>query len=253
MKNVGIMKISPVLALLSLISAPAFALVPPDYHEPVNNFRAEIEAGFQLNTGNTDSTSFNGRTKFVYDTATATQEGTLKAYYAADDEGTTAERYDVEAQSNYKLQSGYVLANGQFTWDQFGAYTNRYTFVSGYGFDAINSGGTKLSLEVGPGYRYSLPIETDEDPNPTADKEVIMRARARFEQQIHEYTTFNADLTTEIGATNNLVTLDVSYKNTLFQDWAFKVGFKMEYNENVGEDSKQTDTITTFNLLYTFQ
>ncbi|QSX34081.1 DUF481 domain-containing protein [Shewanella avicenniae] len=244
---------NPFWALLSLVSLPVFALVPPDYHEPQNNLRAEVEAGFQLNTGNTDSTSFNGRTKLVYDAAKTKQEGTVKAYYAADDQGTTNERYDLEMQSNYKLSRGYILASGNFTWDKFGSYTNRYTFVSGYGFDIVSTGRTKLSIEVGPGYRYSMPQETDDEPNPEADREPILRTKAKFEQLIHEYTTFNADLSTEIGATNNTVILDLNYKNTLFQDWAFKVGFKMEYNQNVGEGSEQTDTITTFNLLYTFQ
>jgi putative salt-induced outer membrane protein len=45
----------------------------------------------------------------------------------------------------------------------------------------------------------------------------------------------------------------MGYKNTLFQDWAFKVGFYVKYTEIVPEGSQQTDTITTFNLLYTFQ
>lgn len=244
---------TPVLALLSVISLPAFALVPPDYHEPANNFRAEIEAGFQLNTGNTDSSSFNGRTKLIYDTTKATQEGTIKGYYAANDEGTTAERYDLQYQSNYKLTKGYVYGRGDFVWDQFGSYTNIYTVSSGYGFDAISTGRTKLSLEVGPGYRYNLPIDTEDDPNPDAEKDVILRTAAKFEQKIHEYTTFNADLTAEIGENNNTVTLDIGYKNTLFQDWAFKIGVNMKYTEIVPEGSEQTDTITTFNLLYTFQ
>ncbi|KFZ38835.1 hypothetical protein HR45_00030 [Shewanella mangrovi] len=241
------------MALLALVSIPAFALVPPDYHEPPNNFRAEIEAGFQLNTGNTDSTSFNGRTRLVYDTSKATQEGTFKAYYAADSESTTAERYDLQYQSNYKLKGGYVFGRGEFVSDKFGAYTDIYTISSGYGFDAIATGRTKLSLEVGPGYRYNMPIDTDDDPDPSAEKEVILRTAAKFEQKIHEYTTFNADLTAEIGQNNNTLLLDMGYKNTLFQDWAFKVGVNMKYTEVVPEGSKQTDTITTFNLLYTFQ
>ncbi|MDF0534757.1 DUF481 domain-containing protein [Shewanella sp. A32] len=242
-----------ILAFSTLLSSPTWALVPPDYHEPTNKFTAEVEAGFQLNTGNTDSTSFNGRTKMVYDTAKTTQEGTFKAYYAADSESTTSEKYDLQMQSNFKLKSGYVFGRGEFVWDKFGSYTDIYTISSGYGFDAVSTGRTKLSLEVGPGYRYNLPIATEDEPNPSSETDVILRTAAKFEQKIHEYTTFNADLTTEVGENNNTVTLDMGYKNTLFQDWAFKVGFYVKYTEIVPEGSKQTDTITTFNLLYTFQ
>ncbi|BCV65220.1 MULTISPECIES: DUF481 domain-containing protein [Shewanella] len=244
---------SSVLALLFALPTSAWALVPPDYREPPSDFTAEIEAGFQLNTGNTDSSSFNGRTKLVYDTENAKQEGTLKAYFASDSEKTTAEKYNLQLQSNYKLNGGYIFGRGEFIWDKFGSYTEIYTVSSGYGFDAISTRRTKLSLEVGPGYRYNMPIETDAAPDPVAEKDVILRTAAKFEQKIHEYTSFTADLTAEVGENNNTLALDMGYKNTLFQDWAFKIGFNVKYTEVVPEGSKQTDTITTFNLLYTFQ
>ncbi|MCK8046777.1 DUF481 domain-containing protein [Shewanella sp. 1CM18E] len=231
----------------------AFALVPPDYQEPPSDLTAEIEAGFQLNTGNTESSSFNGRTKLVYDTKQTKQEGTIKAYFAADNEKTTAEKYDLQLQSSYKINGGYFFGRGDFTWDQFGSYTRISTVSGGYGFDAISTSKTSLSLEVGPGYRYNLPIATDDEPIPEANKDVILRTAAKFEMKLQEYTSLNADLTAETGEDNNTLTLDMSYKNTLFQDWAFKIGVNVKYTEVVPEGSKQTDTITTFNLLYTFQ
>lgn len=241
-------------AAIALSCSPAaLALVPPDYQEPPSDFTAEIEAGFQLNTGNTESSSFNGRTKLVYDTDSTRQEATIKGYFAADDEKTTSEKYDLQLQSSYKFYSGYVFGRGDFTWDKFGSYTRVSTISGGYGFDPISNSSTKLSLEVGPGYRYNLPISTDNIPNPEANKDVILRTAAKFEQKLQEYTSLNADLTSEVGEDNNTLTLDMSYKNTLFQDWAFKIGVNIKYTQVVPEGSKQTDTITTFNLLYTFQ
>lgn len=234
-------------------SPAAFALVPPDYQEPPSDLTAEIEAGFQLNTGNTQSSSFNGRTKIVYDTDAMRQEGTIKAYFAADNKKTTSEMYELQLQSSYKLYGGYVFGRGDFTWDQFGSYTRISTLSSGYGFDAIANSSTKLSLEVGPGYRYDLPLATEGAPKPEANKDVILRTAAKFEQKLQEYTSLNADLTSEMGADNNTLTLDMSYKNTLFQDWAFKIGVNVKYTQVVPEGSQQTDTVTTFNLLYTFQ
>lgn len=238
---------------LLAVSNLAWALVPPDYQEPPSDFNAEIEAGFQLNTGNTDSSSFNGRTKLVYDTKKARQEGVLKAYFAADSQKTTSEKYELQLQSNYKLDGGYVFGRGDFTLDKFGSYTEIYTLSSGYGFDAISTNATKLSLEIGPGYRYNLPIETVDEPSPDANKDIILRTAAKFSQKLQEYTSLNADLTAEVGEENNTLTLDMNYKNLLFQDWAFKIGVNVKYTEVVPEGSKQTDTVTTFNLLYTFQ
>ncbi|MBV7316179.1 YdiY family protein [Shewanella sp. NIFS-20-20] len=242
------------LLVLPIFSAPALALVPPDYQEPPSDFTAEIEAGFQLNTGNTESSSFNGRTKLVYDTINAKQIATVKAYFSSDSNTTTAEKYDFQFQSNYKLNGGYVFGRGDFTWDKFGSYTEIITISSGYGFDAIKLRNTKLSLEVGPGYRYNLPFVADTSQGQAiAERDFILRTAAKFEQKFHEYSSMGADLTAEVGENNNTLALDMGYKNTMFQDWAFKVGVNVKYTEVVPEGTKQTDTITTFNLLYTFQ
>lgn len=226
---------------------------PPDYQEPPSDFTAEVEAGLQLNTGNTESSSFNGRTQLIYDTKQTKQEATLKAYFASEKSQTTSEKYELQLQSNYKLNKGYVFGRGDFTWDQFGSYTQISTLSSGYGFNAISNHKTKLSLEIGPGYRYNLPAESTSVPDPDAEKDAILRTAAKFSQKLQEYTSINADLTAEVGENNNTLTLDMSYKNLVFQDWAFKIGMNIKYTEVVPEGSQQTDTITTFNLLYTFR
>lgn len=243
-----------VIAPMSLFcfSFSALALVPPDYQEPPSDFTAEVEAGLQLNTGNTESSSFNGRTQLIYDTKQTKQEATLKAYFASEKSQTTSEKYELQLQSNYKLTKGYIYGRGDFTWDQFGSYTQISTISSGYGFNAINSDKTKLSLEVGPGYRFNQPAESVVEPNPDAEKEIILRTAAKFSQKLQEYSSLNADLTAEMGE-NNTLTLDMNYKNLVFQDWAFKIGVNIKYTEIVPEGSQQIDTITTFNLLYTFR
>lgn len=237
---------------LFCFSFSALALVPPDYQEPPSDFTAEVEAGLQLNTGNTESSSFNGRTQLIYDTKQTKQEATLKAYFASEKSQTTSEKYELQLQSNYKLTKGYIYGRGDFTWDQFGSYTQISTISSGYGFNAINSDKTKLSLEVGPGYRFNQPAESVVEPNPDAEKEIILRTAAKFSQKLQEYSSLNADLTAEMGE-NNTLTLDMNYKNLVFQDWAFKIGVNIKYTEIVPEGSQQIDTITTFNLLYTFR
>lgn len=238
---------------LLLLSLPVAALVPPDYQEPPTGFTAEVEAGLQLNTGNTESGNFNGRTQLIFDTKRTTQEAILKAYFASEQKTTTSEKYDLQLQSNYKLHKGYIFGRGDFTWDQFSSYTRITTVSTGYGFNAISSYRTKLSLELGPGYRYNLPAESASELTPEAERDVILRTAAKVSQKLQEYSSLNADLTAEIGESNNTLTLDMNYKNLIFQDWAFKIGMNIKYTAQVPEGSQRTDTITTFNLLYTFR
>ncbi|MGL5360473.1 MAG: DUF481 domain-containing protein [Shewanella sp.] len=238
---------------LFLLSFSAAALVPPDYQEPPSGFTAELEAGLQLNTGNTESGNFNGRAQLIFDTQRTTQEAILKAYFASEQKKTTSEKYDLQLQSNYKLPQGYIFGRGDFTWDQFSSYTRITTVSTGYGFNAISSYRTKLSFEFGPGYRYNLPAASDTQLHADAERDIILRTAAKISQRLQEYTSLNADLTAEMGEYNNTLTLDMNYKNLLFQDWAFKIGMNIKYTAEVPEGSRRTDTITTFNLLYTFR
>lgn len=240
-------------ASLCCLSLPVFALVPPDYQEPPSDLTAEIEAGLQLNTGNTESSSFNGRSQLVYDTYRTKQEATLKAYFASEKSETTSKKYELQLQTNYKVTNGYIFGRSDLTWDKFGSYTQISTISTGYGFNAISSYRTKLSLEIGPGYRYNMPAESLTEPDPDAETDVILRTAAKVSRKLQEYTSINADLTSEIGENNNTLTLDMNYKNLVFQDWAFKIGVNIKYTDIVPEGSKQTDTVTTFNLLYTFR
>ncbi|WP_394130318.1 YdiY family protein [Shewanella maritima] len=241
------------ITCLLLFPAQAWALVPPDYKEPPSDFTAEVEAGLQLNSGNNSTKNFNGRTFFSYDTDQAKQEATLKAYYAADGDQSTAEKFDIYLQSNYKFTDSYLYGRGELTWDKFGSFTRIYTVSTGYGFDIINDSTTTLSFEIGPGYRYDQPQSSEAEPNPSDNSSIIVRSAAKYSLKLQEYTSLNADLTAETGEDNNTLTLDLSYKNTFIQDWAFKVGMNFKYNSDVPEDSEKLDTITTFNLLYTFR
>ncbi|NKF49460.1 DUF481 domain-containing protein [Shewanella sp. WXL01] len=241
------------LTALVLFPSSAWALVPPDYKEPPSDIYAEIEAGLQVNSGNNSTQNFNGRTHITYDTEKAKQEATFKAYYAADDGSSTAEKFDLYLQSNYKFDDAYLYGRGELTWDKFGSFTRISTISTGYGFDVISDSKHTLSLEMGPGYRYDIPIATESEPDPSANSNVILRSAAKYSLKLQEYTSFNADFTAEAGKDNSTLTLDLSYKNTFIQDWAFKVGMNFKYNTTVPTDTKQLDTITTFNLLYTYQ
>ncbi|GLP95729.1 DUF481 domain-containing protein [Paraferrimonas sedimenticola] len=242
------------LALLALVVSPAWAIVPPEYQDPSNPFSAEVEMGLQLTTGNTVANSFNGRTKVIYDTLNAKQEGNFRAYFASDSEKITAQQYQLQFQSDRKFADGdYLYGRGDLTWDEFGSFTRQYIFSTGYGFDVLQNSRSKLSFEAGPGYRLSLPQVSADVPKPEDEREVIARGAAKFEHKLQEYTTFNADLVSEVGEKNTVTTLDLSYKNLFFKDWALKVGLFIKHNRVVPEGSKNTDTITTVNLLYTFQ
>ncbi|WP_240464854.1 YdiY family protein [Paraferrimonas sp. SM1919] len=232
----------------------AHAVVPTYYEEPFSPFSAEVEFGLQINTGNTATSSGNARTKMQYDTQDVRQEGEVRGYYSSNSEKTTTQQLQLRYQNDLKFDDGdYLLGRAEFSWDKFGSFTRQHTISIGYGFSTFNLGNkSKLKLEVGPGFRYNLPIESAENLNPTSNQEFIARTAVKYEQELHEYSTLEADLTAEVGTDNSILTGEISYKSMLFQDWALKVGIDTKYTAIVPVESKKFDTKTTINLLYRF-
>ncbi|WP_286340460.1 DUF481 domain-containing protein [Ferrimonas sp. YFM] len=237
-----------------LIAPQALALVPPEYKEPEDRLDAEVELGLQYTSGNTESSNFNSRGKLVYDGDAAKHETVLKAYFASDNQSATAEQYTVEYQLDYKLSgSNYLYGRSELIWDRFGSFTQQQIYSAGYGSTLIDRRHTKLSLEAGGGYRFNEANLTDDDADQSSSTdEGIARFSGKFEQRLHEYTTFNAEGAVETGNRNTVATLKMSIRNQLWADLALKIGTDIKFTDRVPENSERTDIISTVNLLYTF-
>ncbi|QIZ78659.1 DUF481 domain-containing protein [Ferrimonas lipolytica] len=236
------------------LSAPAMALVPPNYSDPEKNLSSEIELGMQYTSGNSDTSNFNSRVKAIYDGDAARHEWGVWGYFASDEDETSAEQYQFQYQLDYKLAgSEYIYGRGDLKWDRFGSYTRKHTFSSGYGWTPYETKDSELILEVGLGYRYnkvSVSEESDDDLN--KKDEAIFRTAAKWEHKLQEYTTFTADATIETGDVNTVADLKLAYRNQFWADLALKFGVDITYTDKVPEDSEKTDVISTVNLIYSF-
>ncbi|WP_345316260.1 DUF481 domain-containing protein [Ferrimonas gelatinilytica] len=239
-----------------LFPGAALALVPPDYKEPTTKYLAELELGMQYNSGNTNSSNFNTRGKLVYDIENARQELVLRGYFASDNKETSAEQYQIQYQVDYKLQgTRYLFGRADLLWDRFGAFEKQHTLSSGYGFTPLDIKNTKLSLEVGAGFRYNQAnLSNSATPEQNRkDEEAILRLASKFEHRLMEYTSFNADANVEYGQSNTIANLNLSYRNQLWADLALKIGMDIKYTDQVPEGTKHNDVISTVNLLYTIR
>ncbi|ADN74739.1 protein of unknown function DUF481 [Ferrimonas balearica DSM 9799] len=246
----------PLLYLPALLfSAPSLALVPPNYSDPPTDLDAEVELGMQYNSGNTNSANFNTRGKLVYDTENARQEAVARAYFAADDEKTTAEQYQLQYQSDYKLEgTQYLYGRGDMLWDRFGSYLKQFTYSFGYGYTPLDAKRTKVTLEVGAGYRYNeANLSNSDDMSDPTNDEGIVRLASKLEHRLQEYTTFNADASVETGNRNTIANLNLAYRNQFWADLALKVGFDIKYTDKVPVGTENHDVVSTVNLIYSFR
>ncbi|WP_298442074.1 DUF481 domain-containing protein [uncultured Ferrimonas sp.] len=236
-----------------LLCTPAWALVPPNYNEPKRKLSSEIELGMQYTSGNSETSNFNSRIKAVYDGDGARHEVGLRGYFASDDGDSSAEQYQALYQLDYKLPATqYIFGRGEFKWDRFGSFSRQHTLSSGYGRTPYETKDSKLSLEAGLGYRYNYANLDDDSLDDPSSDEGIFRIASKWRHQLQEYTVVTADASVETGNLNTVAELKLAYRNQFWADLALKFGIDFSYTDDVPEDSKNTDVISTVNLLYSF-
>ncbi len=241
-----------VFCLLLLTPTLSWALVPPYYGKSDDEYRwqAEVELGLAASRGNTRNDAYNSRVRLGMDTDRTHQELVFSSNFARDKDTTSAERYRLELQSDAKLWPNYYLfVRGNQLFDRFGTYRSESSVATGLGTSLISRRYTSLKFELGPGYRL---LEAGHDTGEEDEKEAILRSVLKYERRIHERTRFNASIELEAGQENTIGMVDAYFTNQLFGDLALKFGVNYRYTQQVDDESANSDTLSSLNLLYTF-
>jgi putative salt-induced outer membrane protein len=223
------------------------------------------EFGFVSTTGNTETVALNGKLNFVLQrerwrhrfsgTALATSENGIK----------DNERYTMEVQSDRHLNEKSWLF-GAFRWDadKFGSYDPQMSLTAGYGRQLMKSENHELKGEIGAGYRRmeetdrdrEVPIPLPEVPVPDkTSSEAIARFLLDDSWQVFKTTLWTNRLLVEAGSSNTFTQFNSGLAVSMTEKFAVKLGFEVRHNTDVPrgiEDNKNTDTITSVNLVYNF-
>lgn len=205
------------------------------------------EFGMVLTSGNTDNTTTTGKFEISNDLENWLHSAKLTFVSADTDGATTAERYLLNLKSNYKMDNDQFLFAGlTYDVDKFSGFDSQTTFIFGYGRNFYDTDTFKLSAEVGPGYRMS---EFETGGN---ESEAILHLGATSKYIVNEASHFEGELTVDGGSDQTITILDIGYINKLNSSLALKVGFNMKNSSDVPIGTKETDTITSVSLLYSF-
>ena len=133
-----------VLLLASLHTAPALA-----------QWTGRGEAGLVVASGNTDTKAANAKLAVKREAGAWTQDASFAGVYAADDIGTTAQRWEAAIQSRYDFSSrNFVFGGLRYEDDNFSGFEHQGTLSAGLGHQFIDSEDTKLSAQAGVGYKF---------------------------------------------------------------------------------------------------
>ncbi|RCU45664.1 DUF481 domain-containing protein [Corallincola luteus] len=243
----------PVLAVASLLSAPVFAETDLTEEElKKRGFAGGIEFGFNMTTGNTETTAYRTRIDVDHFLIGWRNNYVIETDYKEDDEETKEERYFGSAQGNREWEfapNSYTFFRYSYENDRFNGMEDANTISVGYGQRVLETETLFLDLEGGPGYRTNDANEQDD--------EWIARLAGNLAWDISDTAKFTQRLSSEIGQNNTISRSESALTANVIGSLALKVSFTVTHQtdpaeEDDGEELDSTDTRTAVTLLYKF-
>lgn len=213
-----------------------------------------VALGYIASKGNTDTSSGTARVKINYNVNSWENWVEGKAFGSSDDEGTTAEAYEVTGRSLYNFNSANY-GFGQIEWkkNRFSAYTQQTFETIGYGHRFIDNDLFKLNLEVGAGLtQQKAVVQTDPTTITENERGAVYTAGGQFFWQITDGSSFEQLASARVASDNTNWETISRLKVNIIETLALAVAYNIQGNTDVGDDVDKTDRYTSITLDYSF-
>lgn len=228
-----------VVAVLALAPMASFA---------ADGWSGTGEFGFVMSRGNADTDTLNAKLALKHEDAEWLQDGYILGLRSRTNGDTSAQRFEIGAKAGYKLdEQSYLFGATRYENDDFAPYDYQSTFAVGYGYKAINSESTKLSLEIGPGYKRVKPLNDD------SQGKGFGRGFVDFKHKLTETTDLIDTLLVEGASDNTFIQNDFGVQVKINSSLALKAALQLRHNSDVPAGVDKTDTLTTLNVVYGFK
>lgn len=224
---------------------------------PKKDFTMDGELGVIFTTGNTETTSVKGRISANQELEMWTNDYLLEALYQQDKEDnelgesvtkTTAQRFFLSAQGNYKLENpkNRLFAFASYEDNRFGAFAYQATIAGGWNSQWFKTENSRLNYSIGPGYAFA------EEQDGKDVSGFIIRAAMDYQWKISDTSTFKQIVSTEIGANNTKSKSETSITAKINGSLSMKASLLLNHNTDVADGRENLDTETAVTLVYTF-
>jgi putative salt-induced outer membrane protein len=249
----------PALAAASVLPGVASAAdtAPIGPGDPTWAMRSVV--GYSKTGGNTDNSAANA----LFHAAHVMGNWKLlfggDGLYGSTRGETTAQAWDAYLQGNYNITPHfYWYVGGRYDDDRFSGFAYQAAVKSGVGYKFIDTDATKLTAQIGAGYRWLRPeilvkddigavVSRTEQPE---ESDAILDAGLAFEHNFNQYTKFLAAVTVQSGKENTLTHADFALQVKMTDRFALSAGYKLIDNSSPPPGSGRRDTLTTLGLVY---
>ena len=250
-------------ALLGLVAASVLAQVAGADTAPIGpgdpTWAIRSVLGYSKTGGNTDNSAGN----VLFHAAHVMGDWKLlfgfDGLYGSTQGETTAQAWDAFLQANYNITPRfYWYTGGRYDDDRFSGFAYQAAVKTGVGYKFIDTDATKLSAQIGAGYRRLRPeilvkddiggiISSSEQPE---ESDAILDAGLAFEHDFNPSTKLLALATMQSGNENTLTNAGVALQVKMTGRLALSAGYKLIDNSSPPPGSGRRDTLTTLGLVY---
>jgi len=210
------------------------------------DWKGKGELGASFASGNSENESANAALEMKHTRDKRTNTFGFAGNYGSDGTVTTAERWELRAQSDYAFTDrAYWFGAGRYEDDRFSSFEYQASLSTGLGYKLIDTERTKFWVQAGPGYRFAELRETGE-----SEDGVILRGDLGFEHQLTETTKIVDRFLVETGSDNTYLQNDLGLEVTITGSLALRLGYQVRHNTDVLPGVEKTDTLATVGLLY---
>ena len=227
---------------IALLVAAASAATTPAFAD----WTGKGQAGAVISTGNSESKAGNVKLALGETTGPWTHTVGFNAVYASDSASTTSQRWELLGQTNYKFDAhNFVFGGLRYEDDRFSGFNYQGTLSAGIGHQFIDSDATKLSGQLGLGYKVA-------ETRVPVDKGTALAylGTVDFRHAFNASTTLLDKLTIEATSDNSFIQNELALEVKISDKLALAVGYAVRHNTDPPPAFKKTDTLTTVNLVY---
>lgn len=206
------------------------------------------EAGVALASGNTDTKTANARVAVKHTMDAWENSGSLAGLYVRNSGATSARRWELGAQTRYAFSGRTFWYGGaRYEEDRFSGFDHQGMVNTGIGRRFLDSDSTKLSVQVGAGYKFYELV----DPLATTDESSLVGVAALdFSHLLTSTTTVFNRLGAEFTSDNNFVQNEIGVAVKVNDRMALSLAYAVRHNTDPPAGFRKTDTLSTVNLVY---
>jgi putative salt-induced outer membrane protein len=255
------MPINPKFALL-LLFTPAFCAwadeAPPP---PQDVWIGKGQIGFLNSHGNSDAESLNGQVDLLRYDGPWKNEFNIAGLYGKNSGIVSAERWETWGQTNYTVSGDlFVFGALRYEHDLFDGFEYQASLTGGLGYKLINTDDTKLTAQVGAGYRRLRPEVIDKDDTGQvisrtpldATGDAIGTVGVDFSHAFTKTTVLTNKFLMEAGSDNTLLRDDLALTVKMSDKLALSVGYGIKDNTKPPAPLKRLDEVASVNLVFGF-